>query len=210
MPTPPKKKSLKSAGSTISTHKIVTHSMISKDNPSFFDQVSYGLANLRRIHLYGPVGADMTAHFVNLSTYHASCNKKPIEIFINTPGGEVMQGLAIYDQIKWLQSQGIKVNVTATGMCMSMGVPIMQAANVRRSTVHTRFLLHEMSYGAMGSHSSMNDRVRESNRLVEILDGILVQRSNLTLEKLHNLTERKDYVLDAQEALAHGLIDEIV
>jgi len=184
--------------------------MISKDNPSFFDQVSYGLANLRRIHLYGPVGADMTAHFVNLSTYHASCNKKPIEIFINTPGGEVMQGLAIYDQIKWLQSQGIKVNVTATGMCMSMGVPIMQAANVRRSTVHTRFLLHEMSYGAMGSHSSMNDRVRESNRLVEILDGILVQRSNLTLEKLHNLTERKDYVLDAQEALAHGLIDEIV
>ena len=207
MPTPPKKKSLKSAGSTLGSQKVITHS---KDNPSFFDQVSYGLANLRRIHLYGPVGADMTAHFVNLSTYHASRNKKPIEIFINTPGGEVMQGLAIYDQIKWLQHQGIRVNVTATGMCMSMGVPIMQAANVRRSTKHTRFLLHEMSYGAMGSHSSMNDRVRESNRLVEILDGILVQRSNLTLEQLHNLTERKDYVLDAQEALAHGLIDEIV
>lgn len=208
MPTPPKKKSLKSAGLPVSSTKQISNH--SKDNPSFFDQVSYGLANLRRIHLYGPVGADMTAHFVNLSTYHASRNKKPIEIFINTPGGEVMQGLAIYDQIKWLQSQGIKVNVTATGMCMSMGVPIMQAADVRKSTQHTRFLLHEMSYGAMGSHSSMNDRVRESNRLVEILDGILVQRSNLTLEQLHNLTERKDYVLDAQEALAHGLIDEIV
>jgi len=49
-----------------------------------------------------------------------------------------------------------KVNVTATGMCMSMGVPIMQAANIRIDAA-TRFLLHEMSYGAMGSHSSMNN-----------------------------------------------------
>lgn len=165
---------------------------------------------MRRIHLYGPVGSDMTAHFVNLSTYHASVNKKPIEIYINTPGGEVMQGLAIYDQIKWLQGQKIKIIVTATGMCMSMGVPIMQAADIRRSTEHTRFLLHQMSYGAMGSHDSVRDRVQESDRLVAILDGILVERSNLTLDKLHSLTERKDYVLDASEALAHGLIDEIV
>jgi ATP-dependent Clp protease, protease subunit len=179
-------------------------------NASFFDQVSHGLANMRRIHLYGAVNQDMMAHFVNLSTYHATVSKKPIDIFINTPGGEVMQGLAIYDQIKWLQRQKIKVTVTATGMCMSMGVPIMQAADVRRSTSHTRFLLHQMSYGAVGSHDSVRDRVQESDRLVAILDGILVERSKLTLDELHRLTERKDYVLDANEALVHGLIDEIV
>lgn len=176
-----------------------------------YDEVAYTLANLRRVNLYGQVGADQLSHMDNMITYLVAKNKrKPVEIQMNTPGGSVVDGLAIYDMILRKRAQGTPINITVQGASMSMGVIILQAATKRYATPNSQFLLHEVSYGSRGHMSQQEDELEVAKKMQDTLDEIIVARSGMKIAELKKLTRRKDYTISAEEALQHNLIDEVI
>lgn len=177
---------------------------------TFFDQVSAQLSANRLISLRGDVNENMLGHLSHSINYLVSQSKKPINIDLTTLGGSVSDGLGIYDKIIQARRQGVEVNITVFGYCMSMGVTILQAATKRLSGENTSFLLHEVAYGGGGSHSANKDRVTSIEKLNTRLSKIITDRSNLTTDELAKLTERRDYTISADEALQHGLIDTII
>lgn len=177
---------------------------------TFFDVISARLSEARKITLRGDVDPQMFGHLSNSIDYLASVSKEPINIELTTQGGSVQDGLAIYDKIVDIRKQGIVVNITTLGYCMSMGVPILQAATNRLSGDNSTFLLHEISYRISGTHAQNKDIIASTDKLNKKLTKILTARTNLIEESLGTYTERKDYVLDASEALELGLIDRII
>lgn len=178
---------------------------------SHYDEVAYTLAGLRRVNLYGQVGPDQLSHVDNMISYLIVKNKrKAIDIQMNTPGGSVVDGLAIYDVLMRKQSEGTPINITVQGACMSMGVIILQAAGQRYATPNSQFLLHEVSYGSRGHMSQQEDELEVAKKMQDKLDDIIVARSGMELAELKKLTRRKDYTISAQEALDHNLIDAII
>lgn len=178
---------------------------------SHYDEVAYTLANLRRVNLYGQVGADQLSHMDNMITYLVAKNKrKSVEIQMNTPGGSVVDGLAIYDMILRKRAEGTPINITVQGASMSMGVIILQAATKRYATPNSQFLLHEVSYGNRGHVSQQEDELEVAKKMQETLDEIIVARSGMKIAELKKLTRRKDYTISAEEALQHNLIDEVI
>lgn len=178
---------------------------------SHYDEVAYTLAGLRRVNLYGQVGSEQLSHIDNMLTYLIAKNKrKAIDIQMNTPGGSVVDGLAIYDAIVRKMSEGTPINITVQGASMSMGVIILQAATERFATPNSQFLLHEVSYGSRGHMSQQEDELEVAKKMQDKLDEIIVQRTGMQLNELKKLTRRKDYTISAQEALDHNLIDAII
>lgn len=178
---------------------------------SHYDEVAYTLAGLRRVNLYGQIGAEQLSHVDNMISYMIAKNKrKPIDIQMNTPGGSVVDGLAIYDALVRKRAEGTPINITVQGASMSMGVIILQAATQRFATPNSQFLLHEVSYGSRGHMSQQEDELEVAKKMQDTLDDIIVQRSGMGLAELKKLTRRKDYTISAQEALDHNLIDSII
>lgn len=178
---------------------------------SHYDHVAFVLAEARRVNLFGQVAADQLSHIENMLTYLIAENKrKPIDIYMNTPGGSVVDGLAIYDSLIRKRGQGTPINITVQGASMSMGVVILQAATWRLATPNSQFLLHEVSYGTRGRMSEQEDELEVAQKMQDKLDSIIVERSGIPLTELKKLTRRKDYTISAEEALDHHLIDEII
>lgn len=176
----------------------------------FLDHVQHTLAQLRRISIIGAIHDGVMAHVSHSLAYlQAHDPQKPIEIFLNSPGGEVINGLAVYDVITET-AKTTPVNITVLGSCMSMGSIILQAGTERRAYPNAQFLLHEISYGAHMSHTEHEDFKKQADRLQALLNGILTGRSKLSAAKLMRLIKRKDYTISAQEALEVGLIDSII
>lgn len=182
------------------------------DVRSYADTVAFVLSDQRKVNLYGEIDSygSALAHIDNALDYLISRDKKkPINIMMNTPGGSVINGFAIYDTIM-RRKKTTPINITAIGACMSMGVIIMQAATERRAMPNAEFLLHEVSYGERGSISSHKDQLAVTTRLQSKLDGVITGRSHIDQSTLEQLTKRRDYTISAQEALEHGLIDQII
>jgi ATP-dependent Clp endopeptidase proteolytic subunit ClpP len=179
-------------------------------NASIYDEIERQQLNRREIRLTGPVDSDM-AHVLQVKlAYLVAQNRKPITIYLNTGGGGVVDGLAVYDAILQARKEGVKITVQASGACMSMGTVIMQAATTRESTAHAAFLLHELSMIKAGSLGALRDAQEEAERLQKLLNDILMTRSGLTAKELQRLTERKDLYLSAEDAKKYGIIDRIV
>lgn len=177
---------------------------------SYYDDVAFTLSEARIINLYGPINGEAMQYVSNSLEYMSRKNLgKPIEIFVNSPGGVVIDGLAIYDKIVQI-NKTTPVNITVNGACMSMATIILQAGRERRAYKNSEFLLHEIQYGVRGSHSEQKDYMQQAQRLQARLNEILSERSGMSLEKLQSLIERRDYTISAEEALNHGLIDKII
>ena len=144
-------------------------------------------------------------------------NNKPLWIVLNSPGGEVNYGFAIYDTIKSLVDRGRTINIIGQGLVASMAVTIMQAGTRRYSLPHTQFLVHQVSkvIGIFGGTeaSQAQEEVEELNRLNNITLAVIANRAGIGLEELKKLCRKTDYWLDAEKAKklgTAGLIDEIV
>lgn len=174
------------------------------------EQVELARAKRRELMIYGPIDTLMAHDVTSAMMFYASQSKRPITIFMNTPGGSVVDGLAIYDTIKQITAMKIPVRIVTTGMCMSMGTIILQAATERLSSPHTAFLLHELSMVNIGTLGQQKDRHEEALRLQKVLNGILSERSGLTGPALSKLVERKDMYMNAEEARKWKLIDKII
>jgi ATP-dependent protease ClpP protease subunit len=143
-----------------------------------------------------------------LSEWRAK-SKDPITIRITSSGGSVIDGLAMYDYIKALQSEGIVVDTVALGWAASMGGVLLQAGTTRYFAPNASMLIHEVSTMGRGKTSEMEDELAFTKVLQDRLVEILTERSNLTPAQLRRKWARKDWWLGSHEVLELGFADKL-
>ena len=133
---------------------------------------------------------------------------KDISIYINSPGGSVTAGLAIYDTIQYLTCD---VATYCVGQAASMGAVLLAAGRKgkRFSLPNARIMIHQPWGGAEGKASDISIAAKEILRLKDRLNEILAFHTGKTVDNLSNDTER-DYFMSASEAKAYGLVDEVL
>ncbi|MFZ5495942.1 MAG: ClpP family protease [Verrucomicrobiota bacterium] len=165
----------------------------------------------RKIFLWGAVtdetAKDLTEKLLYLETIGPG---KPITFYMNTPGGSITAGMAVYDTIKLITSP---VTVVVTGMAASMGSILLSAAKKGHRYIypHARVLIHQpLITGRMvGPASDINIQAKEMEKLRAELNQILAAASGQPIEKIAKDSDR-DFYLNAEEAIAYGLADHIV
>jgi ATP-dependent Clp endopeptidase proteolytic subunit ClpP len=134
---------------------------------------------------------------------------QPIKIILNSPGGSVLDGLALYDYIRELRTLGHQVEVIALGMAASMGGVLLQSGDKRTMGKNAWLLIHEVSTGAIGNISEMEEELEFSKRLQDGIVSILAERSSMTTTQIKRKWKKTDWWLSAQEALELGFVDAI-
>jgi ATP-dependent Clp protease protease subunit len=134
--------------------------------------------------------------------------EKEIYMYINSPGGVVTAGLAIYDTMQYISAP---VATLCLGQAASMGSLLLAAGEkgMRYALPHSRILIHQPLGGAQGQASDISIHAREILRMKDELNGILADHTGQTLEKITADTDR-DYFMSSQEALEYGLIDKVM
>ncbi len=133
---------------------------------------------------------------------------KDITIYINSPGGYVSSGLAIYDTIQFVKPA---VSTICIGQASSMGAILLAAGTKGKRYLlpHSRVMLHQPLGGAGGQASDIAIQAKEVVRIKETLTDILVKHTGQDRETIRRDTDRNFY-MDAKEALAYGIVDEIL
>lgn len=133
---------------------------------------------------------------------------KDIHLYINSPGGVVTAGMAIYDTMQYVKPQ---VSTICVGSAASMGAVLLTsgATGKRYALPHSRVMIHQPLGGVQGQATEIEIHAREILRMREELNGILARHSGRTLEEIKADTER-DHFLSAEEAKDYGLIDEVL
>jgi ATP-dependent Clp protease protease subunit len=133
---------------------------------------------------------------------------KDINLYINSPGGSVTAGLAIFDTMQYVKPQ---VSTICIGQAASMGAVLLAAGakGKRHALPNSRIMIHQPSGGMRGQATDMEIQVREMQRLKKALNQILAKSTGQPLEKVEKDVER-DYFLSGIEAKEYGLIDEVV
>lgn len=134
---------------------------------------------------------------------------KPISLYINSPGGSVTAGMAIYDTMQHIKSDVVTICV---GLAASMGAFLLTAGTKgkRFALPHARIMIHQPLGGTGRSQASdIEIEAKEILRIRHHLNGILADRSGQPIEKIEKDTDR-DYFLSAQEAKEYGLIDKVI
>ncbi len=166
---------------------------------------------LRKIFLWGAVtdasAKDLTEKLLYLEWKEPG---KPITFYINSPGGSITAGMAIYDTMQLITSP---ITVVVTGMAASMGSILLSGAKKGNRYVypHSRVLIHQplISGSFSGAAVDINIQAKEMERLREELNGILARASGQPMERIQKDTDR-DFYMTAKEAIEYGLADKIV
>lgn len=131
-------------------------------------------------------------------------------IVFNSPGGDVLDGLALYDHLFWLRSQGHHITTIALGMAASMGGVLLQAGNERIISPNSWILIHEVSTGVRGKISEVEDDVKLTERLQKQILDILSSRAKFSRKQIQTRWKRRDWWLDAKEAIKYGFADRLL
>jgi ATP-dependent Clp endopeptidase proteolytic subunit ClpP len=134
---------------------------------------------------------------------------KSMEIILNSPGGSVTDGLALYDFLLGLRTKGHHLIVTSLGMAASMGGVLLQAGNERILGRNAFLLIHEIRGFSHGKTSSLRDDLDFQLMLEERLIAILAERSTLSIEEITQNWARKDWWMDAARAVEYGFADRL-
>ena len=134
--------------------------------------------------------------------------EKDVSIYINSPGGSVTAGLAIYDTMQYVKPP---VSTICLGQAASMAAVLLSAgAKGKRFAVpNARIMIHQLSGGFSGQASDIEIQAREALRLKRTLDEILARHTGQNIERISKDTDR-DYFMSPQEAKDYGLIDEVI
>ena len=163
----------------------------------------------RIIFLSGPVNDGMANTVIaQLLFLEHEDPKKDITLYINSPGGLVSAGLAIYDTMQFVKPA---VATVCIGMAASMGAVLLAAGakGKRLALPNSQILLHQIMGGAQGQASDIEITARQILKLRERLNTILVHHTGKTLTKIEKDTDR-DFYLSAEEAKEYGVVDTIV
>jgi ATP-dependent Clp protease protease subunit len=163
----------------------------------------------RIVFVGGQIGDDLanvvTAQLLFLESEDP---EREINMYINSPGGSVTAGLAIYDTMQFVKPP---VSTLCVGQAASMGAVLLAAGakGKRYSLPHSRIMIHQLSGGFEGQASDISIQAREALRLRDLLNEILSTHTGQAVKKLEKDTDRDNF-LSAKEAVEYGLIDEVI
>ncbi len=167
------------------------------------------LLNERIIFLGTPIN-DEVANLIVAQLLHLESEdaEKDISIYINTPGGSVYSGLAIYDTIQFIKPE---VQTICVGVAMSMGALLLAGGSVgkRMALPNAKILIHQVSGGFEGQAADVEIHAREIIDTRRRLDEIIAKHTKQDLEKVSKDSDR-DYFMSAEEAKEYGLIDKVI
>lgn len=162
----------------------------------------------RIILLTGEINDNMANIIVSELLYLDSINQDDIQIYINSPGGSVTAGMAIYDTMNFIKS---KVSTICIGMAASMGAFLLSSGEpgLRYSLPNSEIMIHQPLGGAQGQATEIKIAAEHILKLRDKLNKILAKNTKQDIKKIENDTDR-DFFMEASEALDYGLIDKIL
>ncbi|MGI5940089.1 MAG: ATP-dependent Clp endopeptidase proteolytic subunit ClpP [Thermoleophilia bacterium] len=167
------------------------------------------LLSERIIFLGTPIN-DQVANLVVAQLLHLESEDpdKDISLYVNSPGGSVYAGLAIYDTMQFIKPD---VSTICVGIAMSMGALLLAggAPGKRFALPNSKILIHQVSGGFEGPATDIEIHAREALSLRKRLDEILAKHTGQELNKVEMDTER-DYFMTAEESLEYGIVDKII
>lgn len=134
--------------------------------------------------------------------------EKDIMLYINSPGGSVTAGFAIYDTMQHIRSD---VATICLGQAASMGAFLLSSGTKgkRMSLPHSRVLIHQPLGGAQGQATDIEIQAAEINRMKKVLNQILADNTGQSIKKIEKDTDR-DYIMSAEESVEYGMVDKVV
>ena len=173
-----------------------------------FDIYSRLLAE--RIIFIGTPIDDQIANLVVAQLLHLNSDdpEKDISIYINSPGGSIYSGLAVYDTMQFIKPD---VSTICVGIAMSMGALLLAggAAGKRMSLPNSKILIHQVSSGFSGQATDIEIHAREIIDIRRRLDEIIAHHTGQSYDKVRGDTER-DYFMSSEEAKEYGIIDRVI
>ena len=167
------------------------------------------LLNERIIFLGTPID-DQIANLIIAQLIHLESEDpdKDVSVYINSPGGSVYAGLAIYDTMQFIKPE---VQTICVGVAMSMGALLLcgGAKGKRMALPNSKILIHQVSAGFQGQATDIEIHAKEIIDVRQRLDEILAQHTQQPLEKVAKDTER-DYFMSAGEAKEYGVVDRVI
>ena len=183
--------------------------VIEKSNGSekAFDLYSR-LLNDRIIFISGEINESLANIVISELLYLDSLSHDDIYMYINSPGGCVTSGLAIYDTMKYIKSD---VKTIGIGLCASMGAFLLSSGTKgkRHCLKNTEVMIHEVLSGTQGQATDIEIHTNHILRLRDKLNKLLAENTNQPLKKIKTDTSR-DYYMDSKEALEYGIIDSVI
>jgi ATP-dependent Clp protease, protease subunit len=159
------------------------------------------------------IGEQVEDHMANtviaqLLFLESEDTEKPITMYINSPGGSVTAGLAIYDTMQYIKPD---VSTLCMGQASSMGALLLAAGakGKRLALPNSRIMIHQPLGGAQGQATDIEIQAREIMKVKTNIHKILVEHTGQSIEKIREDTER-DYFMNAEQAMEYGIIDRVI
>jgi ATP-dependent Clp protease protease subunit len=163
-----------------------------------------------RIIFLGTPIDDMVANLIvaQLLLLDSENPEKDIMLYINSPGGSVTAGFAIYDTMQHIRAD---VNTICLGQAASMGAFLLAAgtAGKRMALPHSRILIHQPLGGAQGQATDIEIQAAEINRMKKTLNELLAFHTGQSIKKIEKDTDR-DYIMSAEDGVAYGMVDKVI
>src|SRR3954467_1977667 len=167
----------------------------------------------RDVYLIGDIEKDVARSTIERLRELANDNSNPINLYINSAGGNVTDGLAIHDAIQELVAKGVEVSIVVQGMAYSMGSVVLQAASPGRrlSFPHSWIMIHEPAkWAGWQSTTAAAQHLDRLKQMQNQIYQIMSVRSGRALKQIIRDTRRVDFYLDAWKAKEYGLIDRVL
>jgi len=179
-----------------------------RDDTPKSDGVINRLLKSRTILIHGAIEEELAERVIAQALVLDAESHDPIRVFITSPGGAVDMGFAIYDILRYIESE---VTCIGAGFVASMGVPIMLAAKKgnRLALPNTRFMMHQPSGGAGGQATDIRITAQEILKIRERLNRLVAEETGQSIEKVTADNDR-DFWMTADEAVAYGLVARVV
>lgn len=183
--------------------------------PTITEKTSYGeisydifskLLKERIILLNNEINDEVANIIIAQLLYLASISDDDINIYINSPGGSITAGLAIYDTMKFIKP---KINTICVGLAASMAAFILSSGDKRYALKNSEIMIHEPSTKIYGNASDIFNHTKWLEKIKNKVDLILAENTNHTILEIQNATLRDNF-MDSIEAKEFGIIDEIL
>ena len=186
--------------------------------PTVIEKTQYGeraydiysrLLKDRIIFLAGPISDQLANSVIAQLLFLASKDpKKDIQLYVNTPGGSVTAGMAIYDTMQYVKPD---VSTVCIGLAASMGATLLAAGakGKRFALPNSQVLLHQVAGGVTGEAVEIEITAKQIIKIKDKINKILAKHTGQPLEKIERDTDR-DFYLSAEESKEYGLIDEVI
>ncbi|WP_344786855.1 ATP-dependent Clp protease proteolytic subunit [Postechiella marina] len=172
------------------------------------DAIDSKLIEERKIFLWGQVDDDSAKHVIDRLMYLDALSNDTIHLYVNSPGGYVTSGFAIYDCMKSIKSP---VSTICTGFAASMGSIILSAGEKGKRFIqpHARVMIHQPSGGARGQASDIEITAKEIIKTKELSAELLANNCGQDVDKIIKDFNR-DHWMGAEESVAYGIVDAII